>query len=524
MKTNLYIKFILSLFFIVQSTIAGQVLYLYDSLDRLTNVDYGNGSVITYTYDPAGNRLAYSAVVSGDTTPPNLTITSPTTGPAYTNNTTTISLAGTASDNVGVTLVTWANDRGGIGTATGTSSWNISGIQLQTGANTVSVTVWDAAGNSTAATLTVTLQAVVSPPNQLGGVTFSNGKFNFVLNGPVGSNFLIFASSDLVNWTALSTNTIPPGGLIALMDSDASNFPHRFYRAAPTNAMISPGPSLIASNLNGPQGLVLDGNHVYFADSSSTDGIIKSVGNSGGTVATLVTGLSTSESHMPSFVIVNSTIYGGYGGYNAYNMFSAPSSGGASTTIGSTTGGYFFGVANSIVYYGSGFYYINSITTSGANATQLASGVWVRGSAVDGIAIYFSDYDTKNVYKYSFASGTVTPLITGNSSSDGGLFIDANNVYFNNAGNVLEVSKGGGAVTTLVSSGAAGGYASDGSNVFYVETNAIKSVPVIGGTPSAVVNLGTGGVSSMVVDGSYIYWSDTSGGAGVGKIWRMAKP
>jgi len=283
-------------------------------------------------------------------------------------------------------------------------------------------------------------------------------------------------------------------------------------------------PMLIASELNSPQGLVLNDNYVYFADSSSTDGIIKSVPNSGGSVATLVTGLTTSDGHTPGFVIVNSTIYGGYGGYNAYNMFSAPISGGASTTIASTTDGYFFGVANSIVYYGSGFYYINSVTTSGANATQLASGVWVRGSAVDGIAIYFSDYDTKNVYKYSFASGTITPLITGNSSSDGGLFIDANNVYFNNAGNVLEVSKGGGAVTTLVSSGAAGGYASDGSNVFYLETNAIKSVPVIGGAPSTVVNLGTGGVSSLAVDGSYLYWSDMSGGAGAGKIWRMVKP
>ena len=58
------------------------VSYFYDSLNRLTNVDYGNGSVISYIYDPAGNRLTYSAVVSSNTTPPTIAITSPTSGPS----------------------------------------------------------------------------------------------------------------------------------------------------------------------------------------------------------------------------------------------------------------------------------------------------------------------------------------------------------------------------------------------------------------------------------------------------------
>jgi hypothetical protein len=283
-------------------------------------------------------------------------------------------------------------------------------------------------------------------------------------------------------------------------------------------------PMLIASNLNGPQALVLDGNHVYFVDNSSTDGIIKSVPNNGGTVSTLLTGLHTYEGGVGSFIVANGRIYGGYGGYNGENMFYAPTNGGNATAIITATDGRFIGLANSLVYYGSGFDYIDSVATSGTNATQLASGVWVRGCAVDASAIYFSDYWSKDVRKYSFSSGSIAPLITGNSSSDGGLFIDANNVYFCNAGNVLEVPKSGGAVMTLVSSGAANGFASDGSSVFYVENNAIKSVPVIGGDPSTLINLGTSGVSCMAVDGSYLYWGDPSGGAGAGKIWRMVKP
>src|SRR5438552_14912013 len=42
-----------------------------------------------------------------------------------------MTLGGTASDNVGVTQVTWTNSRGGNGTATGTTSWTASGIGLQ---------------------------------------------------------------------------------------------------------------------------------------------------------------------------------------------------------------------------------------------------------------------------------------------------------------------------------------------------------------------------------------------------------
>src|SRR5487761_1914223 len=135
-------------------TIVLAVNYSYDSLNRLTNVDYGNGSVIRYTYDPAGNRLTYSAAVSSDTTPPTIVITSPTTGPGYTNTTATINLSGTASDNGGVTLVTWQNYSGGLGVATGTNSWTITGIPLKPGANVISVTAYDDAGNSTPATLT----------------------------------------------------------------------------------------------------------------------------------------------------------------------------------------------------------------------------------------------------------------------------------------------------------------------------------------------------------------------------------
>jgi len=87
-------------------------------------------------------------------------ITSPTSSATYSTSATPLTIGGTASDNIGVTQVTWANNRGGSGTATGTSTWSASGVVLQSGSNVLTVTARDAAGNTRTATLTVTY----SPP------------------------------------------------------------------------------------------------------------------------------------------------------------------------------------------------------------------------------------------------------------------------------------------------------------------------------------------------------------------------
>src|SRR5207249_11603441 len=94
--------------------------------------------------------------VAGDSLPPTVAITSPTLSPAYTTTGTSLTLQGTASDNVGVTQVAWANSRGGSGTATGTGNWTAAGIGLRAGSTTLSVTARDVTGHTGTATLTVT--------------------------------------------------------------------------------------------------------------------------------------------------------------------------------------------------------------------------------------------------------------------------------------------------------------------------------------------------------------------------------
>lgn len=90
-----------------------------------------------------------------DTTPPVLTLTSPVAS-TLTTAARTLAITGTTTDDVGVIQVIWASDRGGMGTAIGTSPWAISSVPLQTGVNKITVTARDAGGNQTAAVLTVT--------------------------------------------------------------------------------------------------------------------------------------------------------------------------------------------------------------------------------------------------------------------------------------------------------------------------------------------------------------------------------
>ena len=90
-------------------------------------------------------------------TPPVITITSPTADPTFTSEAASITLAGTAADDTGIASVTWVNNRGGSGAASGTTSWTASGIPLAGGVNIIAVTATDLTGNSTTDTLTVTV-------------------------------------------------------------------------------------------------------------------------------------------------------------------------------------------------------------------------------------------------------------------------------------------------------------------------------------------------------------------------------
>jgi hypothetical protein len=101
-----------------------------------------------------------SAATAVDTAPPTVTIAGPTSGATFGTATSSLTLSGTSADNYGVTQVTWLNDRGGSGVASGTTSWSAASIALQSGTNVITVLARDAAGNQGSGVLTVTY----SPP------------------------------------------------------------------------------------------------------------------------------------------------------------------------------------------------------------------------------------------------------------------------------------------------------------------------------------------------------------------------
>ena len=112
-------------------------------------------SVITATAGGASRTFVLSASAA-DLTAPFATISLPTTAATYASTQGILNLSGTAEDNVGVTQVSWSNNRGGGGFAQGTANWSISGVSLAMGLNTITVTAQDAAGNSGMSMITVT--------------------------------------------------------------------------------------------------------------------------------------------------------------------------------------------------------------------------------------------------------------------------------------------------------------------------------------------------------------------------------
>jgi hypothetical protein len=81
-----------------------------------------------------------------DTVAPRLIVLSPP-GTSVSTSASSATLRGTASDNVGVVEVTWADSIGNGGAAQGTAWWTAGPIALRVGTNTITIRARDAAGN-----------------------------------------------------------------------------------------------------------------------------------------------------------------------------------------------------------------------------------------------------------------------------------------------------------------------------------------------------------------------------------------
>lgn len=135
-----------------------------------TGVASGTHTISATAQDAAGNissssiQVGINAAPSGDATAPVVSITSPASGSAVTVGA-TISVGVSATDNVGVSLVSFSVDavlKSSSSSAPYNFSWNTTGAA--SGTHTLTATAKDAAGNTSSFSIPVTVNAVIIPP------------------------------------------------------------------------------------------------------------------------------------------------------------------------------------------------------------------------------------------------------------------------------------------------------------------------------------------------------------------------
>ena len=98
-----------------------------------------------------------------------------------------------------------------------------------------SVIVTNIAGSTTSTNAILATPSGNTPP-QLSDFTFINGIFSLTINGDSGPDYIVQASTNLIDWANIFTNhsPVPP---FVWSDNAASNFNQRFYRiqTAPQN-------------------------------------------------------------------------------------------------------------------------------------------------------------------------------------------------------------------------------------------------------------------------------------------------
>ena len=102
-------------------------------------------------------------------------ITAPTSGPTFHTDLTAIDIGGIAYDSTSITNVTWKNmATGASGNASGTNRWNITGIPLNSGDNTITVTAYAGVKVTGSDTIMVT-STPHAPPSVTGSANITSG-------------------------------------------------------------------------------------------------------------------------------------------------------------------------------------------------------------------------------------------------------------------------------------------------------------------------------------------------------------
>lgn len=206
----------------------------YPALDFGTNIIDRNGLSLRGVVGANG----IAAAGSGDTTAPTIAIQLPTISPAWSTNVLATAISGIAADETALSSVTWVNDRGGSGTATGTDTWSISSVTLQLGVNVITVTAHDSSGNVASDVITITVSDTVAPSvaitNPNGGNDWSTNAAVITITGTssddIGPVALYWTNSlggggvpsGTSTWTISSASLVPGTNIISVRATDSA--------------------------------------------------------------------------------------------------------------------------------------------------------------------------------------------------------------------------------------------------------------------------------------------------------------
>lgn len=246
-------------------------------LNAPTGLAIGPGDVVHFSDRDNSRIRRLLPSLNGDAAPPSVAIQIPAA-----NGANPLTLNGTAADDGNVVLVAWSTDRGKSGAAAGTGAWTAAGISLQKGRNTVTVTAWDAAGNSGSAVIVVDHSPVTSIVTLAGtGASGSSGDGGRAstarLWAPVGIAVDKSGNVVFVDGNNRRVRRVTSDGMI-----------ERFAGTGDLGSSGDGGPA-VSSTMNAPVGIAIDkSGNVFIADANThrvrridPNGIVTTVAGSG---------------------------------------------------------------------------------------------------------------------------------------------------------------------------------------------------------------------------------------------------
>jgi len=207
------------------SPVAGSPFPIIASAGSLSAVNYSfvfvNGAL---TVTPANTTVSVSSGLNPANTNQNITFTA-TVSPVAPG---TLTPAGSVQfKSNGVNLgapISLVNGQAGL---------IVSGAALGVGSFNITAEYSDAAGNFNGSTngLTQTVNAPApAKPCKLCLSAGADGCMTASITGSANQIYVLEASTDMIHWTAISTNTADGNGALSISDPDAKNYPMRFYR------------------------------------------------------------------------------------------------------------------------------------------------------------------------------------------------------------------------------------------------------------------------------------------------------